>query len=158
MTTRTDFTPEEWSLIKKTLHQPGAAVMLAAPGGGLREMLALAQGVIEALEKFQHSELIKTLLKETEIRDTETKHAQTAQSPKSFMDEMTANLQKAVKAVRAKATAQEVEDYQALVLFLAEKIASASAEGGFMGMGEKRITADEQRVLDEIRLELHRKT
>jgi len=70
---------------------------------------------------------------------------------------MIAHLRRAVKIVAAKATAQEVDEYRQLVMFLAEKTANAASEGSFLGMGGERVTEDERRVLDEIKLALHRK-
>ncbi|MBM4422843.1 MAG: hypothetical protein FJ030_05555 [Chloroflexi bacterium] len=163
MTTKDDFTPEEWELIRKTLHEPGAAVMIAAPGGMIREVLAVAKGMSESAEMFAGSELIQSILRDTgsgEKRPAESSEASEAEHkpPRGeFIDVVIANLRRAVMIVAAKATAQELEDYKKFVLFLAEKVAKASSEGGFLGGGEP-VTQAEQRVLDEIKLALRRKS
>jgi len=153
MTTKDAFTPEEWDTLKKTLHEPAVAVMLAARGGMIQEFMAVAKAIFEAEEKFSGSELIHALLTGS------TGKAPTVPTTASgiFMDDMIANLRQAAHAVRAKATPQEVEDYQEFIMFMTEKVAKAAKEGGFMGMGGQEVTEDEQRVLDEIKLALWRK-
>ena len=62
MTTRSDFTPEEWDILHKTIHEPGVAVMVASPGGVLREVIAVIGGMLEAEDEFAGSELVQSLL------------------------------------------------------------------------------------------------
>lgn len=156
MTTQADFTPEEWEMLKKTLHEPGAAVMLAAPGGMLRELLAIAKGLAEAAEAFADSEFVQSLL-----RDSGTTHPKTSgqAAPErekvrdEYMNVVIHNLRQAVKIAQTQASAKELEDYRRLVLFLAEKIAGAAREGS----ASESVTEAEKRVLDEIKLALYRR-
>ncbi|HKZ68488.1 MAG TPA: hypothetical protein VI547_16435 [Anaerolineales bacterium] len=164
MTTRAAFTQDEWEVLSKTLHEPSVVVMIASPGGGLWEIFAMIQGALEAAEKFSESELAQSLLNEMapSRQEPRPRLKQTGRAPGDavfdlVMDEMIAHLRRAVKIVAAKATAQEVDEYRQLVMFLAEKTANAASEGSFLGMGGERVTEDERRVLDEIKLALHRK-
>jgi hypothetical protein len=151
MTTKDAFTPEEWAVLKRTLHEPAVAVMLAARGGMIQELMAVLKAISDAEEKFADSELIQALLHGWESK--------AAAEPTSgdFMDGMIANLRQASKLVQAKATAQEVHDYQDFILFMTEKVAKAAKEGSLFGAGGQEVTEDEQRVLDEIKLALKRK-
>jgi hypothetical protein len=164
MTTRAAFTQDEWELLSKTLHEPSVAVMIASPGGGLWEIFAMIQGALEAAEKFPESELVQSLLNEMaasrrESRPPLRRNGRTAGGAvfDLVMDETIAHLRQAVKIVAAKATPQEVDEYRALIMFLAEKTANAASEGGFWKRGDERVSEDERRVLDEIKLALHRK-
>jgi hypothetical protein len=146
MTKQTDFTDDEWAIIQKTLHEPGAAIMLAAPGGQLTEFFAIARAMMDAPEMFKQSELVQSLLAGMG-QGIEPAKVESG----SFMDQMIHHLRQAVKIIESKATPEETESYRQLVTYIADKIASAAKEG------DKRVTDDEQRVLDEIRIALHRK-
>jgi hypothetical protein len=146
MTKQTDFTEDEWAIIQKTLHEPGAAIMLAAPGGQLTEFFAIARAMIDAPAMFKDSELVHSLLAGMG-QGIEPSKVETG----TFMDQMIHHLRQAVKSIEAKATPEETESYRQLVTYIAEKIANAAKEG------DKPVTDEEQRVLDEIRIALHRK-
>ena len=74
-------------------------------------------------------------------------------SEQRFMDNMINHVRQAAGIVRAKATPQELEDFKRMVLWMAERVASADKERG----SDTAITSDEQRVLDEIKAALNRK-
>jgi hypothetical protein len=159
MTTQSAFTPEEWRLLHKTLHEPGVAVIVAAPGGVLREIWAVIGGLLDASDEFAGSELVLALLDSMGTQDGAIP-ASEAEVPDSwkpagegFMDGMIQNLRQAARAVQTKATPQEFEDYKRLVLWMAERVAAADKERG----SDQPITPDEQRVLDEIKAALNRK-
>src|SRR5574341_280980 len=159
MTTKSDFTREEWDVLQKTLHEPGVAVMLASPGGVLREVWAVLGGLMDAADDFAESELVQQLLqsagtKESAMPQSDKDLQESWKMPEQrFMDEMIRNLRQATKIVQAKAAAQEFEAYKQLVISMAERVAKADRERG----SDTAVTADEQRVLDEIKLVLNRK-
>lgn len=146
MTTRTNFTSEEWSIVRKTLHEPGAAVMMASPGGTIREFMAIAQAISEAAELFRDSELVQSLLKS--LSDDSESGRRRDPEAGSFMEQMVGHLRQSVRILEAKANPDEVESYKRLVTFIADKIAR---------VGNASVTSDEQQVLDEIQLALRRK-
>jgi len=49
-----------------------------------------------------------------------------------------------------KATPEEVEGYRKFVLSLAERVAAAHKEGGFLGVGGEEVSDAEQKALDEV--------
>ena len=55
-----------------------------------------------------------------------------------------------------KASPDEVDAYKRFVLTVAEAAANAHKEGGFMGVGGKRVSEGEQAALDEIAATLQR--
>ncbi len=67
----------------------------------------------------------------------------------------TSRLAEAVALVDSKATDEEAGAYKAFVLTVAEAAAGANREGGFLGIGGKPVSANEQAALDEIRTALH---
>jgi hypothetical protein len=56
----------------------------------------------------------------------------------------------AVRLLEEKATPEEVDGYRRFVLGLAEHVAQAHKEGGFLGVGGKRVSDEEQHAIDEI--------
>ena len=59
-------------------------------------------------------------------------------------------LHDAVAILEAKATPSEVDDYKRFVMTVAQVVASAHKEGGFLGIGAKQISDAENEALDEI--------
>ena len=49
-----------------------------------------------------------------------------------------------------KASAEEVDAYKGFVRAVADAVAHAHKEGGFLGVGGKEVSAEEQTALDEI--------
>jgi hypothetical protein len=56
--------------------------------------------------------------------------------------------------VTAKATPQEVEAFRRWLVVAAQAAADAGKEGGFLGFGAERVSAGEQRMLDQVRAAL----
>ena len=56
--------------------------------------------------------------------------------------------------VTAKATPEEAEAFRRWLLVAAQAAADAGKEGGFMGFGGERVSAGEQRMLEQVRAAL----
>jgi len=69
-----------------------------------------------------------------------------------------ARIAAAVGLIDAKGTDDERKAYKQFVLTVAEAAASANREGGFIGIGGKPVSANEQAALDEISAALHNET
>lgn len=57
----------------------------------------------------------------------------------------------AAAILAAKATASEAEEYRQWALSIAERVANAATEGGFLGFGGERVTPAEKSLIDDIR-------
>ena len=57
----------------------------------------------------------------------------------------------AAAILAAKAAASEAEEYRQWSFSIAEKVANAATEGGFLGFGGERITPAEKSLIDDIR-------
>jgi hypothetical protein len=53
--------------------------------------------------------------------------------------------------VTGKATPQEAEAFRGWLVAAAQAAADAGKEGGFLGFGAERVSAGEQRMLDQVR-------
>jgi hypothetical protein len=59
-------------------------------------------------------------------------------------------LREAIGILSGKATPEEVDDYKRFVMTVAQTVAAAHKEGGFLGIGGKPVSDAENRALDEI--------
>ena len=59
-------------------------------------------------------------------------------------------LREAVDLLGRKATPEELDDYRRFVLTVAERVAQAHKEGGFLGVGGQRVSDRERAALDEV--------
>ena len=66
----------------------------------------------------------------------------------------TEQLREAVMILQAKTTATETDAYKRFVMTVAQGVASAHKEGGFLGIGGKQVSDAENRALDEISIAL----
>jgi len=140
MTTRADFTDEEWKLILEAPPSAGLIVVGAQRGGMLRETMAVGKAYVEARQEHGASELLDEIAAAKPERDRTRYH--------SFEELKEAGLQHlhdAIELLEKKATAQEVEDYKRFVLTLAAKVANAHREGAQM------VSDGERTAIEEIR-------
>ncbi len=140
MTRKADFNAEEWERIVQGPPLAGLRVIAADRGGTLRETVSMAQAYAEARRDHGESALLDEIVATPPQLDPSQLGAPAALQ----------GLEEAVRILESKATPEEVDGYRRFVLGLAERVARAHKEGGFLGLGGKEISHDEQRVLDEI--------
>ncbi len=151
MTGRTDYTLEEWELLKETPFVVGAAVAASAASGlgTAKELFAVITGTTGGMLAFPENELINALLEDGE-----------RPSPFKGMgrDELTpAAIEKCRQAavvLGAKTPAGEAQAYKRWVITVGESVAEAAREGGFLGFGGETISEPEQSLLDEVKMAL----
>ena len=146
MTRRADFNAEEWATVVEAPIYAALRVIAASHGGRLRESLALARAYQDARAHHGESELLDELVKSPPAIDAdEVRHAQS-----NIAEVATQQLRDATGIVGAKATPTETDSYKTFVMTVAQAVASAHKEGGFLGIGGKQITDAENQALDEI--------
>jgi len=146
VTTRAEFNAEEWATVVEAPIYPALRVIAASHGGRLRESLALSRAYADAHANQGKSELLDELVKSPPAIDAgELRHAQA-----NIAEVATQHLRDAIAIVAAKATPAETDSYKTFVMTVAQAVASAHKEGGFLGIGGKQITDAENQALDEI--------
>jgi hypothetical protein len=139
MTSKADFTPEEWELV---LHGPptaGLIVVTAQRGGTIRETYAIAKAYVEAREQHGGSELIDEIVSARPKMDHTRYH-----SGEELKEHGLQHLREAVELLERKATPDEVDGYRRFVITLAEKVANAHREHG------ASVSDTEQAAVDDI--------
>ena len=146
MTRRAAFNADEWAAVVDAPVYAALRVIAASHGGRLRESLALSRAYQDARAHHGESELLDELVKSPPAIDAdELRHAQS-----NIGEVATQQLHDAVGFVAAKATPAEADSYKKFVMGVAQTVAAAHKEGGFLGIGGKQITDAEDQALDEI--------
>ena len=146
MTGKADFTTEEWETV---LHGPptaGLIVITAQRGGVLRETLALTQSYVEARKHHGESELLDELVKSPPAIDPDV----VRDAGGKISEVVSQQLHDAIGILEAKSTTADVDAYKKFVMTVAQAVAGAHKEGGFLGIGGKQISDAENEALDEI--------
>lgn len=151
MTKKADFNADEWSTIAEGPLLAGMRVIAAARGGTIRESLAMGQTYAKARQQQGESELLDDLVAAPPSVDPERVRAAGDIGRAS-----SERLREALQLLEQKASPEEVEAYKRFVMSLAEAAAKAHKEGGFMGVGGKQVSDQEQAALDEIAATLER--
>jgi hypothetical protein len=150
VTRRSDFTAEEWALLQETVDQTAAVMMAAAPGGLLSEMAAGFGAVVDAADAFPADALIQDLLGRTS-EDAARREPHPHQPFEQTRLALLAACRAAVDLLARKATPEELSDYRRLLLYVAEKVASAGKEGAFLGIiGGRRVSEAEAALVEAI--------
>jgi hypothetical protein len=146
MTTKADFNAEEWSIVVEGPLYAGMRVVSADRGGALRESLAMGRVYQEARRQHGESELLDELVKSPPALDPD----RLRQGGGDIALVTSQRLREAMGIVESKATPAEIEHYKRFVMTVAQAVASAHKEGGFLGLGGKEISDAENQALDEI--------
>ena len=146
MTRKADFNAEEWSAVVNGPLYAGMRVISAGRGGTLRESLAMGRVYQEARGHHGESELLDELVKSPPAIDQD----RLRDAGGDIAAVTSQQLRNAMGILDAKATPQEVDAYKTFVMRLAQAVASAHREGGFLGIGGKPISDAENQALDEI--------
>jgi hypothetical protein len=146
VTSKADFNAEEWTTVVEGPVLAGMRVVAAHRGGTIRESLAVAKVYAAAREAQGDSELLDALVSSPPAVDSQQIRA-SGGDIKSASEE---RLREVLRILEEKATPDEVEQYKRFVMEVGEAAAKAHKEGGFIGIGGKPVSPEEQAALDEI--------
>ncbi len=146
MTRKAEFNADEWSTVVAGPLYAGMRVISADRGGTLRESLAMGQVYQEARQRHADSELLDELVKSPPSIDPD----RVREAGGDIAAVASQQLRDAIAILEAKATSEEVDAYKRFVMTVAQAVASAHKEGGFLGIGGTQISDAENQALDEI--------
>jgi hypothetical protein len=146
MSRRADFNAEEWATVVAGPLHAGMRVISADRGGTLRETLAMGRVYEEARAHHGESELLDELVKSPPSIDPD----RLREAGGDISALTTRQLREAIRILEAKATPAEVDAYKRFVMTVAQAVAGAHKEGGFLGIGGKQISDAENQALDEV--------
>ena len=139
MTSKSDFTTEEWQLILEAPPSAGLIVVTAQRGGSFRETVAMAKAYVEARQQHGKSELLDAIVAAKPERDHTHYH-----SPEELKEHALQHLRDAVALLGTKSTPEEVDEYRRFIVTLSQRVAAAHREHG------QDVSEAEQAAIDEI--------
>jgi hypothetical protein len=155
MSNKESYTSDEWSLLRSTPTFVSAGVAAADPGGifgALKEATAGASAFAEFAAEHVGVELLRALAEDKSfpaMPDPQSLLGQgdSAQQSTNFQHAVIARSKDALSAVAQKGTPEEAAGYKALLNAVADSVANASSEGGFLGFGGVRVSEKEKSFL-----------
>jgi hypothetical protein len=139
MTTKSDFSPEEWELILEAPPSAGMIVVTAQRGGSFRESIAIAKAYVEARKQHGESELLDEIVAAKPERDHSHYH-----SAEELKQNALQHLRDSIALLEHKATPVEVDEYRQFIVTLAHKVAAAHREHG------QEVSESEQAAINDI--------
>ena len=155
MTSKADFSEEEWTRLKRAPFVAGMAISLADPGGPIelvKETAATLKSVRHAADSGGRGELVDAIAQEVVAEARQRKNPLHDFKAKGALagQEILEELAEVNRMVSAKATPEEAGAYRDWLQTAAREAANAAKEGGFMGFHAERVSEGEQRMLDKL--------
>jgi hypothetical protein len=139
MTSKSDFTTDEWQLILETPPTAGMIVVTAQRGGSFRETIAMAKAYAEARQEHGKSQLLDDIVAAKPEHDHTHFH-----SYEELKQQGLQHLHDSVALLQTKAEPQEVEEYRRFIVTLCHKVAAAHREHG------QDVSESEQKAIQDI--------
>ena len=150
MTSRQDFTDEEWARIRRAPLVAGVAISLADPGGPIEVAKETVASLRSATLSPSQEELLAAVALDIQALAQQRKNPLGDFRPRSGQ-QVLEELRGVNELVTAKATPQEAEAFRRWLVATAQAAADAAKEGGFLGFGAEQVSAGEQQMLDQVR-------
>ena len=146
MTEKAAFNAEEWSVVTTAPFLTAMLVVAADRGGTVRESMAISRAYAAARDK-QPGPLLQAVLSTPPSIDPKT----AARTPGGIIRRNAPEQPSPGVAILERvATNKELNEYKRFVFDLADTVARAHREGGFLGIGGTEVSEHEQAALDEI--------
>jgi hypothetical protein len=155
MTTKADFTEEEWATVVRSPIVAGTAITLADPGGPIevvKETSAVVKFVTGSASE-ERDDLVGEVARDVRALAEQRKNPigdfkpRGALAAKQIVDELT----RANEIVTSKATPDEAQAFREWIVECAQRAADAAKEGGFMGFHAERVSQGEKDMLEQLR-------
>jgi hypothetical protein len=153
MTSKQDFTDQEWTRIRRAPFVAGFAISLADPGGPIELAKETMASLRSATLPPSQEELLASVALDVQAM------AQHKQNPLGDFKprggrQVLEELRGVNELLTAKATPQEAAAFRGWLVATAQAAADAAKEGGFMGFGGEQVSAGERQMLDQVRAAL----
>jgi hypothetical protein len=150
MTSRQDFTDQEWTRIRRAPLVAGVATSLPPPRGPIEVAKETMATLRSATLPPSQEELLAAVAVDVQELTRQRQNPLGDFKPRGGQ-QVLEELREVDELVTAKATPEEVEAFRRWLLAAAQAAADAAKEGGFMGFGAEQVSAGEQRMLEQVR-------
>ncbi len=151
MSTKADYSKEEWELLMKAPLMAAMAVVAASPSGPigvLKEMFAVGKGLLQGAEGTTNP-LIADLVADVKAG---TRLPMPVERPQDLGQVKAQALAacREVSALLGRKAPREAEGFKRWLLATAQQAAEAAKEGGFLGIGGVQVSDAEKAALAEV--------
>jgi hypothetical protein len=155
MSTKTDFSVEEWTLLLQAITNVATYVITADMSvmGALKEMKAMGKAVEQQSAPPTAQELVNALVSDLKEKSENKESVATTEvkEDEEVRGGMLHGLQDAVQVLDAKCSPEEASGFKLWLLDIAEAVAEADKEGSHFGIGGVQVTDKEKAALSELR-------
>jgi hypothetical protein len=157
VTSKADFTEEEWGRVRRAPFVAGMAISLADPGGPIELAKESSASLKSATNPPSREQLLADIALDIQAMAQERQNPLGDFKPTQGTDprqQIVAELAEVTAIVSAKATADETAAFKQWLLTTAQAAADAAKEGGFLGFGAVQVSEGEQNMLEQLRTAL----
>jgi hypothetical protein len=157
MLTKNDFPASDWNTLRDTQYLVGFATLMAGSSGlgTIKELVALSQEIIH--NETSGVPLIRDLTARGEMQAAQASLKQSFGEPpaKPTSDSMRRlaldGARSSLGILETKGSKEETDAYRRLLYGIADKVAHAAREGGFLGFGGTVVSEGERSFLNDLR-------
>jgi hypothetical protein len=151
MSTKTDYSANEWDLLRTAPMMASILVVAASPSGpvGLVQESAAAGKMILNAADSAATPLLKSLAEDMKSSFAIPKPPPGA-SPTAVQDAATEILRRTSELLGQKATPEETTELKQWLAQIAQKTAEATKEGGFLGFGGTLVSDEEKAAIAKV--------
>ena len=161
MSTKADYSAEEWGLVLKAPLMAGLAVIAASPSGPLgvlREMFAVGKLVAETKTQAEGQGGLSNELLRAAVADLASPDGRAQVDVAGLRglasEQLRAHALDACRTLASlvdrKASREEAEGVKRWLVTIAQRTAEAAKEGGFLGVGGTRVSEAETGAIREV--------
>ncbi len=153
MTTKADYTEDEWETLRRATTVAGFAVSLADPGGPI-ELTKESMAAMRAAGAPPSRDELLIAVSQDAMAQQQQRHNVLGEldlKAKTVREQVVAELGKVNGILEAKATPEEAAAFREWIVQAAQASADAAKEGGFLGIGAKRVSEGEKAMLAKVR-------
>ena len=155
MSTRTDYSEDEWTLLLRAPAMAGLAVVAAAPSGPIgifKELQTMGKWILDAGKTAPPGSLVSGLVEDIRAIAERKRPAPKEERipPDQLRTKVQETLRSGVSILSAKATPTDAEAWKNWVLDTATNIAKAAKEGTVLGFGGTLVSDAERTALRDI--------
>jgi hypothetical protein len=150
MTTKDDFTEEEWTRIRRAPFVAGMAISLADPGGPIEMSKESMTTMKSATNPPSREQLLAEIALDIQSMTQQRQNPISGYKPQAAQ-QIVEELGAVSEIVSSKATPEEAAAFKQWLLATAQAAADAAKEGGFMGFGTVQVSEGEENMLDQVR-------
>jgi hypothetical protein len=154
MTTKSDFTEEEWIRVRRAPFVAGMAISLADPGGPIELAKESSASLKSATNPPTREQLLAEIALDLQAMTQQRQNPLSGFKPtnaslagQQILDELRA----VIAIVSSKAAPEEIAAFKEWLLTTAQAAADAAKEGGFMGFHATQVSQGEKTMLDQVR-------